>query len=409
MKVNENFRLLSRNYLFTEVGKRIREYKEQNPEAEIIRMDIGDVTLPLPRTVIEAMHKAVDEFSNSATFHGYGPEQGYEFLRKAIADHDYKARNITIDADEIFISDGAKSDIGNIGDLFSTNCRIALCDPGYPVYADSNVIDGRAGIPCERGFSKFIYLDCNEENGFVPSPPNETPDVVYLCFPNNPTGAAISRDRLREWVEYALSNRVLIIYDSAYEAYINDPNLPRSIYEIPRARETAIEVRSFSKTAGFTGLRLGYTVVPHSLRYLCEDGNEVSLHDMWRRRQTTKFNGASYIVQRGGEALFTPDGLQQTSKSINYYLENARALRCGLENAGFRVTGGENSPYVWAKCEGKHSSWQIFDKLLRECRVSTTPGCGFGECGEGYIRLTGFNSHENTLKALKAISRLKNL
>lgn len=406
MKINDNFRLLPKNYLFTEVASRIHDFRKQNPEMEIIRMDIGDVTLPLPPVVVQAMHEAVDDFAQAETFHGYGPEQGYEFLRRAIADGDYRSRGINISPDEIFISDGAKSDLGNLGDLLSADCKVALTDPGYPVYADSNVIDGREGQPGAGGFSGFEYLDCTAASGYKPSLPAGHPDVVYLCYPNNPTGVALTRDEMQAWVDYALENSVLIIYDSAYEAFIRGEGMPRSIYEIEGAAKVAIEVRSFSKTAGFTGLRLGYTVVPEELKARYSDGSVASLHDMWRRRQTTKFNGAGYVAQRGAEALYTPQGRRGLRENIDIYMGNARIIRESLEKCGFGVTGGLDSPYVWARSESGRSSWEIFERLLRGAGVSSTPGSGFGRCGEGCVRLTGFNSRENTLRAMERISSL---
>lgn len=404
MKINDNFRLLPKNYLFSEVAARIADFRQKNPGVEIIRMDIGDVTLPLPPVCVEAMHKAVDDFRSSGSFHGYGPEQGYAFLREAIAAADYQTRGIDIKADEIFVSDGAKSDLGNLGDLLAPDAKVALCNPGYPVYADSNVIDGRGGTPEEDGFSDFIYLDCTPANGFKPSLPGKPADVVYLCYPNNPTGTTLTREELVKWVEYARAHGMLIIYDSAYEAFIRDESIPRSIYEIPGATEVAIEVRSFSKTAGFTGLRLGYTVVPEALKAVFADGSEASLRDMWRRRQTTKFNGASYIIQRGAEALYSEEGRRQLKDNIDIYLHNAGILREALAGAGFAITGGENSPYVWAKGEGDADSWDLFSTLLSEAHVSSTPGSGFGSCGKGCLRFTGFNSTPNTIKAAEAIA-----
>lgn len=406
MKINDNFRLLPKNYLFTEVASRIRSFREESPETELIRMDIGDVTRPLPAVAVKAMHEAVDDFAGVETFHGYGPEQGYEFLRNAIAEGDYKIRGVDISPDEIFISDGAKSDLGNLGDLLSQDCKVALTDPGYPVYADSNVIDGREGRPDARGFSGFEYLDCTPEAGYKPALPKGSPDVIYLCYPNNPTGVALTRDELKEWVDYAFKNDTLIIYDSAYEAFIREEGMPRSVYEIEGAKKVAIEVRSFSKTAGFTGLRLGYTVVPEELKAKYSDGSVASLHDMWRRRQTTKFNGAGYIAQRGAAALFTPEGRRQLMENIDLYMGNAGIIREALQSCGFSVTGGVDSPYVWARSASGHTSWEIFGRLLREAGVSSTPGSGFGRCGEGCVRLTGFNSRENTLKAMERISRL---
>ncbi|MCM1152837.1 MAG: LL-diaminopimelate aminotransferase [Muribaculum sp.] len=407
MKINDNYRFLPKNYLFTEVGARIRTFRAENPDVKVSRMDIGDVTLPLPASAIRAMHDAVDDFGHADTFHGYGPEQGYKFLRKAIAFGDYRSRGITINEDEIFISDGAKSDLGNLGDLLASACKVALTDPGYPVYSDSNVIDGREGVPTSGGFSGFEYLECRVSTGFKPSLPQRDPDVVYLCYPNNPTGVALTREELKIWVDYALIHNTLIIYDSAYEAYISDPDIPHSIYEIEGAEKVAIEVRSFSKTAGFTGLRLGYTVVPKALKTLYSDGSEASLNEMWRRRQTTKFNGASYVIQRGAAALYTDEGREEVRRNVDYYMRNARILREGLASKGYRTVGGEHSPYVWFSAAEDADSWELFDLLLREACVSGTPGSGFGKCGQGWLRLTGFNTREETLRAMERIGKLK--
>ncbi len=403
MKINDNFEKLPESYLFSTVAAKLRKFREENPEADVIRMDIGDVTLPIPESAIRAMHRAVDDMAEKTSFHGYGPEQGYDFLRNAVAEHDYAARGIDIKADEIFISDGAKSDLGNLGDIYSSDSIIAVADPGYPVYVDSNVIGGRGGELVDHHWSRFVYLNCNEANGFKPVPPVEHADVIFLCSPANPTGVSFNRDELSAWVQYARANKALIIYDSAYCEYITDPDIPRSIYEVPGAREVAIEVRSFSKTAGFTGLRCGYTVVPSTLCGYDAVGNQIPLRKLWLRRQTTKFNGASYIIQRGAEALYTETGKREVRENIDYYLENARTIRDTMSKAGFTVFGGENSPYIWVKSPNGESSWDLFGKCLSEAHISCTPGVGFGDAGEGYIRLTGFNTKENTKEAMRRI------
>lgn len=403
MKINDNFEKLPESYLFSTVASRLRSYREEHPGVDIIRMDIGDVTLPIPETAIRAMHRAVDDMAEKTSFHGYGPEQGYDFLRNAVAANDYEARGIGISADEIFISDGAKSDLGNLGDIYSEDCIVAVADPGYPVYVDSNVIDGRGGDLVNGRWSRFVYLECNEANGFKPVPPSAHADVIFLCSPANPTGVAFTRDELEAWVAYAKANKALIIYDSAYCAYITSDDVPHSIYEIEGAREVAIEVRSFSKTAGFTGLRCGYTVVPASLHGYDSDGREVSLRKLWLRRQTTKFNGASYIIQRGAEALYTDEGKREVRENVDFYLANARLIRETMSKAGFTVFGGENSPYIWVKSPEGESSWDLFGRCLAEAHISCTPGVGFGDAGEGYIRLTGFNTRPNTEEAMKRI------
>ena len=405
MLINENFEKLPESYLFSEVARRLRIYKEENPDADLIRMDIGDVTRPLAQCVCQAMHRAVDEMATAEGFHGYGPEQGYEFLRNAIADHDYKARNIDIKPDEIFISDGAKSDLGNLGDIYAESSIVAVADPGYPVYVDTAVMSGRGGDLIDGKWSNIIYLEGNAANGFNPAVPKQHADVVILCSPSNPTGAVFSRSELEKWVEYAIRVKALIIFDSAYEAFVTDPDIPRSIYEIPGAREVAIEIRSFSKTAGFTGMRCGYTVVPAELYGYDRSGNAVSLRKLWNRRQCTKFNGASYIIQRGAEALYTPEGKEWVKNTVGYYLENARIIRETLLNAGFEVFGGENSPYVWFRSADGGDSWELFDRLLREKQISSTPGVGFGKSGNGYLRLTGFNTRENTIRAMLRFSQ----
>lgn len=404
MRINDNFEKLPESYLFSEVARRLNEYKAAHPEADVVRMDIGDVTLPIAGCVVSAMHRAVDDMADATTFHGYGPEQGYSFLRDAIAAADYQSRGIGIDADEIFISDGAKSDLGNLGDIYSSDSIVAVADPGYPVYVDSAVMSGRGGdiLPDGR-WSRIVYLECNAENGFRPAVPDVHADIVILCSPSNPTGAVMTREDLREWVDYALREKSLIIFDSAYEAFVRNPSLPRSIYEIEGAEKVAIEIRSFSKTAGFTGLRCGYTVVPKALTGTDASGREVSLRKLWNRRQCTKFNGAGYVVQRGAEALYTSEGRESVRNNIDYYLENAGIIRRSLSQAGYAVFGGEDSPYVWIKGKNGESSWQLFGDMLEKYNISCTPGVGFGVSGDGYIRLTGFNSRENTLKAMKRI------
>lgn len=406
MRINDNFKKMPESYLFSTVASKLREYRAAHPDTDIIRMDIGDVTLPLPQAAIEAMHRAVDEMAETGTFHGYGPEQGYEFLRNAISENDYKSRGIIINPSEIFISDGAKSDCGNLGDIFSRECKVAVTNPRYPVYVDANIIDGRAGDFLGETWTNLLYLNCNEENGFKPIPPEEHVDVIYICSPANPTGVALTRDELRAWVEYARANDALIIYDSAYCAYVRMDEIPRSIYEIEGAREVAIEIRSFSKTAGFTGLRCGYTVVPETLYGHDSAGNKVSLRKLWNRRQTTKFNGASYIIQRGAEALYTSEGKRQTEQLINYYMDNARLIREKMSSAGYEVFGGINSPYVWVKGNRGETSWQLFERLLAEANISCTPGSGFGSNGEGYIRFTGFNTREKTAEAMRRVAGL---
>lgn len=405
--INDNFTLLAESYLFSEVAKRINAYKEAHPEVDIIRMGIGDVTRPLCKAAIEAMHKAVDDQADSSTFHGYGPEQGYAFLREAIVEHDYRARGIDMDADEIFVSDGAKSDTGNIGDILARGNRVAVTDPVYPVYVDTNVMGGRAGVLDTDGcWSNIIYLPVTAENGFVPALPSEVPDMIYLCYPNNPTGTTLTREQLKVWVDYARAHHSLILFDSAYETFIRQDDVPHSIYEIAGAKEVAIEFRSFSKTAGFTGVRCGYTVVPKALKGADSKGEMVSLNHLWNRRQCTKFNGASYISQRAAAAIYTPEGKQQTRETVDYYLRNAEVLRQGLLDAGFEVFGGTNAPYVWIKTPDETTSWEFFDILLDRCHVAGTPGSGFGPSGEGYIRLTAFNTYENTVEAISRIKKV---
>lgn len=402
-KINENYLKLPGSYLFSTIAKKVKEYSNTYPEKKIIRLGIGDVTLPLAPAVIDALHAATDEMSEKETFKGYGPDLGYEFLRSAIAKNDYKTRGVDIAIDEIFISDGAKSDSGNIGDIFAVNNKIAVCDPVYPVYVDTNVMAGRTGeYNYETGrWSNVIYMSCTEENNFAPSIPTEVPDIIYLCFPNNPTGAAITKEELQTWVDYAIKHQAVIIYDAAYEAYISDENIPHSIYECEGAKTCAIELRSFSKNAGFTGTRLGFTVIPKELK--CGD---VSLNSLWARRHGTKFNGAPYIIQAAGAAVYTEEGMKQTKEQIDYYMNNARVIREGLKEAGYLVSGGVNAPYIWLKTPENMSSWQFFDYLLEKANVVGTPGSGFGPSGEGYFRLTAFGTYESTMEAIERIKKL---
>lgn len=408
VKINDNFTKLPESYLFTEIARKVEAFAMSHPGERIIRMGIGDVTRPICKAAIAGLEKGVEDESHERTFHGYGPEQGYAFLREAIAEFDYKKRGLDISADEIYVSDGAKSDTGNIGDIFSSTCRVAVTDPVYPVYIDTNVMAGRAGSLGKDGkWSNIIYLPCNEENNFIPQLPSEHPDIIYLCYPNNPTGTALTKSQLSQWVEYAHRNGSIILFDSAYEAYISSSDVPHSIYEIEGARDVAIEFRSFSKTAGFTGLRCGYTVIPRNLKGIGQNGEEVLLGKLWNRRQCTKFNGASYLTQRAAEALYTSEGQKQVKETINYYMTNARLLREGLTSAGIKTYGGVDAPYIWVKTPGNISSWDFFDILLEKCRVVGTPGVGFGPSGEGYFRLTAFSGRDDTLEAVERLSLLK--
>ena len=400
---NENFGKLQASYLFSEIAKRVAAYQQANPEAKIIRLGIGDVTLPLAPACLEAMHKAVDELGHEATFRGYGPEQGYAFLREAIAEHDYHARGCDVAPSEIFVSDGSKCDCANIQELFAQELRIAIPDPVYPVYVDTNVMAGRTGAASEGRYEGLHYLESTSANSFVPAPPAETVDLIYLCFPNNPTGAVATREQLKAWVDYAKANKALILFDAAYEAFIRDPSIPHSIYEIEGARDVAIEFRSFSKKAGFTGVRCAFTVVPENLVAYAKDGSEIRLHALWNRRHTTKFNGVSYPVQRAAEAVYSPDGELQTTEQVDYYLGNAKLIRKGIEALGYTCVGGDNSPYVWVNVQG--DSWAFFDKLLHEAQVVTTPGAGFGKCGEGYVRISAFNSRAKVEEAMARIAK----
>ena len=403
--VNEHFLKLPNNYLFSDIAKKVNAFKVSHPKTDLIRLGIGDVTRPLPQASIEAMHKAVDELANKETFHGYGPEQGYDFLIDAVIRNDYAPRGVYLEPGEVFISDGAKSDTGNIGDILRHDNSIGVTDPIYPVYIDSNVMCGRAGILEDGRWSNVVYLPCLSENNFVPEIPDRRIDILYLCYPNNPTGTVISKAELKKWVNYALENDTLILYDAAYEAYIQDPDIPHSIYEIKGAKKVAIEFRSFSKTAGFTVVRCGYTVVPKELTAATLEGERIPLNRMWNRRQCTKFNGTSYITQRGAEAIYTPEGKKQVKAIIQYYMANARIMKEALESTGLKVFGGENAPYLWVKTPGEVNSWKFFEQMLYEANVVGTPGVGFGPSGEGYIRLTAFGERADCEEAMKRIRK----
>ena len=404
--INDNYLKLPGSYLFAEIARRVAAFKEANPDADIIRLGIGDVTQPLPPACIEAMHKAVDELASADTFRGYGPEQGYSFLTDAIIEHNYKARGIDIASDEIFISDGSKSDCGNIQEIFGTDNRVAITDPVYPVYLDTNVMAGRTGtINPDGHFEGVTYLPCDASNNFTPALPQERVDMIYLCCPNNPTGTTLSRTELKKWVDYARENEAVILFDAAYAAYITEDGVPRSIYEIEGAKDVAIEFRSFSKTAGFTGTRCGYTIIPKTVKGHAADGSLVEFNKLWNRRHTTKFNGTAYIVQRGAAAIYTEEGQKQVRETIAYYMENARIIREGLQAASIKAYGGVNAPYIWLQTPNDMPSWDFFDKLLTEVHIVGTPGAGFGPCGEGYFRLTAFGNRENTVRA---VERIKN-
>lgn len=403
--VNEHFLKLQSSYLFSDIAKKVNSFKVTHPKSKIIRMGIGDVTQPLAPAVIEAMHKAVDEMAHKETFHGYGPEQGYPFLIDAIIKNDYESLGIFIEPGEVFISDGAKSDCGNIGDMLRHDNSIGVTDPVYPVYIDSNVMAGRTGICMDGKWTDVVYIPCTAENQFVPQLPSRRVDIIYLCYPNNPTGTTLTKDQLKKWVNYALDNDAIIMYDSAYEAYIKDTNIPHSIYEIKGAKKVAIEFRSFSKTAGFTGVRCGYTVVPKELKAYTLSGNPVSLNKLWLRRQSTKFNGTSYITQRGAEAVYSPEGKAQIRATIDYYMKNASIMKEGLEQCGLKVYGGTNAPYLWVKAPDGLTSWKFFEKLLYEVYIVSTPGVGFGPSGEGYLRLTAFGDRDETIEAIGRIKR----
>ncbi len=406
--VNENHLKLPGNYLFAEIGKRVTAFKEENPSTDIIRLGIGDVTRPLPMACIDAMHKAVDDMSRIETFKGYPEYEGYDFLINKIIENDYKNRGISIGFDEVFVSDGAKSDTANIQELFGLNSRIAVTDPVYPVYVDSNVMAGRTGEYIDGKWTNVTYLPCTSENGFVPELPKEKVDLIYLCLPNNPTGTTLTKEQLKVWVDYAAKNKSIILFDSAYEAFITEKDVPHSIYEIEGAKEVAIEFRSFSKTAGFTGTRCAYIVIPKELKAYTTDGSEIGLNRLWYRRQATKFNGVSYIVQRGAEAVYSEEGQKQVKETISYYLSNAAIIKSGLEGIGIKVFGGVNAPYIWMKTPNGMDSWAFFDKLLSEANIVGTPGVGFGPSGQGYFRLTAFGSRENTQTAVERFkTRLK--
>ncbi len=402
-KINENYLKLPGSYLFSTIGKKVSEYEAANPDKTIIRLGIGDVTQPLAPAIIDALHEAVDEMGKAESFHGYAPDLGYEFLRSTIAKNDYEERGCEITADEIFISDGAKSDTANIQEIFSTDNRIAVCDPVYPVYVDSNVMAGRTGTydPKTETWSNVIYMPCVAGNNFSPALPDKTPDLIYLCFPNNPTGSTLSKAQLQKWVDYANRVGAVILYDAAYEAYISEPDVPHSVYECEGARSCAIEMRSFSKNAGFTGTRLGFTVVPKDLK--CQG---VTLHSLWARRHGTKYNGAPYIQQRAAMAVYTPEGRRQVSEQVAYYMNNAKVIKEGLKEAGYNVYGGVNAPYIWLETPDGMSSWEFFDYLLEHANVVGTPGSGFGPSGEGYFRLTAFGTYENSVAALERIKKL---
>jgi LL-diaminopimelate aminotransferase len=406
--INEQFLALPGSYLFSEVARRVRVFQSQHPEADLVRMGIGDVTRPLPEAVVKAMHQAVEEMSATDSFKGYGPEQGYAFLREQIVHHDFTARGISLTPEDVFISDGCKSDMGNIGGILGVNNVVAVTDPVYPVYVDANVMDGRAGLLEGNGaWSRIEYLHCGSDNAFVPTLPKQPVSIIYLCFPNNPTGTTLTKNELKKWVDFALETGALILFDAAYEAFIVEQDVPHSIYEIPGAERCAIEFRSFSKTAGFTGLRCGYTVVPQSLVVKASDGRDVSLNALWNRRQSTKFNGVSYVTQKAAEAVYSPEGMAQCKANIAYYLENAALIRKGLQSMGWEVYGGVNAPYIWFKTPDGSDDWAFFDRLLSEVHVVSTPGSGFGPSGQGYLRLTAFGSRESTLKGIERLAALQ--
>ncbi|MCK9175237.1 MAG: LL-diaminopimelate aminotransferase [Desulforhopalus sp.] len=399
--INENYLKLQASYLFSDIARRVTKFQQEHPEKNVIKLGIGDVTRGLPPACIAAFHKAVDEMADDSTFHGYGPEQGYDFLREAIAINDFQNRGTKITADEIFVSDGAKCDTGNIQEIFSEDIIIAIPDPVYPVYLDTNVMAGRTGDFIDGRYKDIVYLDCNKENGFVPSLPNRPVDLIYLCFPNNPTGSTATKEELQKWVDYAKKNKAIILFDAAYEAFIQDSSLPHSIYEIDGAEEVALEFRSFSKSAGFTGTRCAYTVVPKKCSGWDKAGTPHSLHAMWNRRHCTKFNGVSYPVQRAAEAVYSEEGKKQCEELISFYRTNAEVVLQTMEGLGYECVGGINSPYIWI--DGKMDSWEFFDLLLNKAGVVCTPGAGFGTCGNGYIRISSFNSHENVIAAMKRV------
>ena len=406
--VNINITKLQENYLFSEISSKVKAYKAAHPQAHVINLGIGDVTLPICPTLIKALHCAVDEMAQKETFRGYGQEQGYEFLREQIVEHDYRSRGVQISVDEVFINDGAKSDVGNIGDLFDVGNLIAVTDPVYPVYVDTNVMAGRAGTLTTSGYwSNMVYLPCSDVNNFIPAlPKNCCPDIIYLCYPNNPTGTTLTKSELKVWVDYALANNVIILFDSAYEAFITEKDVPHSIYEIPGAEKVAIEFRSYSKTAGFTGLRCGYTVVPKGVFATGSVGEKIPLNRLWNRRQSTKFNGTSYIIQRAAAAVYSLEGKKEVKANVAYYLHNAHILSTGLAAMGFSTYGGKNAPYVWVKTPSGMNSWQFFDKVLSECNVVVTPGIGFGPGGEGYVRLSAFGTKNDSEEAIERLRKL---
>lgn len=404
--INDNFIKLPGSYLFSDIAKKVNAFKNEHPDKNLIRLGIGDVTRPIAQACIEAMHRATDELAHLASFHGYGPEQGYDFLIEAIIKNDFEPRGIKLSNHEVFINDGAKSDTGNIGDIFNKDNRIAVTDPVYPVYVDSNVMAGRAGILNKNGcWSDITYLPCTEENNFVPSLPSEQVDIIYLCYPNNPTGTTLTKVELKKWVDYAIANNSIIFFDAAYEAFIREDDVPHSIYEIEGAKKCAIEFRSFSKTAGFTGVRCGYTIIPDEVTAKDCNGEDIQLNKLWLRRQCTKFNGTSYVTQRAAEAIYSEDGKEQVKANIDYYMENARIMREGLQKVGMNVYGGCNSPYLWLKTPAGYSSWQFFDKLLNDANVVGTPGVGFGPSGEGFLRLTAFGRREDCIEAMHRIEK----
>ncbi len=403
IRINENYLKLQASYLFSDIAKRVAAHQQAHPDEKLIKLGIGDVTRALPDACIGALHKAVDEMASDDSFRGYGPEQGYDFLREVIAREDFQTRGCHIEAEEIFVSDGAKCDSGNFQEIFSTDITVAIPDPVYPVYVDTNVMAGRTGESADGRYQGLVYLEGTRENGFIPDLPRQPVDLIYLCFPNNPTGAMATKEQLKQWVDFARDNKALILYDAAYEAFVQDPGLPRSIYEIEGGREVAIEFRSFSKTAGFTGTRCAYTVVPRECMAYTGSGEATAVHALWNRRHTTKFNSVSYPVQRAAEAVYSPEGKTQVRELIAYYLNNARYIREQMEALGYECIGGRNSPYIWI--DGKSDSWEFFDLLLTKAGVVCTPGAGFGKCGEGYIRISAFNSLENVEEAMSRISR----
>ncbi len=404
IRINENYLKLQASYLFSKIARKVSDFQRAHPDREIIKLGIGDVTRALPRACIDAFHRGVDEMAADATFRGYGPDQGYDFLREKIARYDYQARDADISADEIFVSDGAKCDTGNFQELFATDIKVAIPDPVYPVYLDTNVMAGRSGSYKNGRYEKIVYMEGRRENSFIPDLPQEAVDLIYLCFPNNPTGATITKSQLKTWVDFAKKNRALILYDAAYETFIRDNSLPRSIYEVEGARQVAVEFRSFSKTAGFTGTRCAFTVVPKSCEAFTSDGNKYSIHDLWFRRHTTKFNGVSYPVQRAAEAVYSDKGKIQVRELSDYYLKNAALMRQEMTALGYECIGGENSPYIWV--DGRSDSWEFFDLLLEKAGVVCTPGAGFGKCGQGFIRISAFNSFENIQKAISRINQI---